>query len=210
MKLLNVMIGKPEQTPAKAGMTGHFKKPADGPIHVGSSGLEGDTICDLENHGGVDQAVYIFGEPDRLWWSQELGHDLRPGYFGENLLISDIESAILACGDIFQIGDVTLEITSPRIPCAIYAAHVGSGKAIKQFYAAERPGAYARVLQTGDVIADMDVKYEAYIGDRLTIAENMRAYLQKYTDTDFLRRALQVPAHYKLRALANERLNQTR
>ena len=187
-------------------MTGHFKKPVDEPVTVGPLGLGGDTICDLENHGGVDQAVYIFGEPDRVWWSQELGQDLPPGYFGENLLISDIESADVACGDILQIADVKLEITSPRIPCATYAAHVGSGKAIKQFYAAERPGAYARVLQSGDIVSGMDVKFTPYTGDRVTMVENMRAYLGKFNDTDFLQRALHVPSHHKLIALARERL----
>ncbi|MEJ6402254.1 MOSC domain-containing protein [Yoonia sp. 2307UL14-13] len=204
--LLSIQIGKPEPTPAKAGLTGHFKKPVTGPVHIKKLGLEGDTICDLDNHGGVDQAVYIFGEPDRVWWSGALGQDLPPGYFGENLLISDIESAQLAIGDILRMGDVILQITSPRIPCATYAAHVRSGQAIKQFYAAERPGAYVRVLQHGEVQAGMKVTYDAYPGDRITLVENMQAYLARFADKAFLKRALHVPAHYKLHDLAKERL----
>lgn len=206
MKLLNTLIGKAEPTPAKTGLTGHFKKPVEGPVFVGRLGLENDVICDLDHHGGVDQAVYLFGEPDRLWWQTERDHDTPPGFFGENLLISHLHSATLAIGDKLMIGKVVLEITSPRIPCATYAAHIGSGQAIKKFYAAERPGAYARVLTTGFINANDKVILRPYAGIRLTIVENMRAYIGQFNDTDFLRNALTVPAHQKLHALARERL----
>ena len=206
MEILSIQIGKPEKTPAKAGLTGHFKKPIDAPVIIGPMGLQGDAICDLENHGGVDQAVYMFGTPDLKWWAQELDRDIPPGFFGENLVISDLATSALAIGDILFVGDVVLQITSPRIPCATYAAHIGDGRAIKQFYAAERPGAYARVLQEGIISKGTQGILKPYTGDRITLVEDMRAYREKYKDKDFLRRALAVPAHYKLHALAKERL----
>ncbi len=208
MKVLSVQIGKPEKTPAKTGMTGHFKTPVDSRVMVGPRGLDGDTICDLENHGGVDQAVYLMGAPDLAHWAQELGRDIKPGFFGENLVITDLETATLAIGDILTMGDVTLQITSPRIPCATYAAHIGTPQAVKQFYAMERPGAYARVLKSGAVSSGMAVQLHAFAGDRITIIENMHAYLGNFQDTAFLERALTVPAHYKLHALAKQRLGQ--
>ncbi|MEL6837692.1 MAG: MOSC domain-containing protein [Pseudomonadota bacterium] len=206
MEILSIQIGKPEKTPAKTGLTGHFKKPVEGPVAVGLMGLAGDAICDLDNHGGVDQAVYMFGQPDLDWWAKELNRDIPPGFFGENLVISDLVTASLAIGDILTLGDVVLQITSPRIPCATYAAHIGDGRAIKQFYAAERPGAYARVLKEGHVSKGMPVTLQPYDGDRITVVENMRAYRMKFKDEAFLRRTLHVPAHHKLHALAKERL----
>ncbi len=206
MEILSIQIGKPQKTPAKPGMTGHFKTPMTGSAAVGPMGLQGDTICDLANHGGVDQAVYLFGEPDRLWWAQELSRELSPGFFGENVIISELETANLALGDILTLGDVTLQITSPRIPCATYAAHIGSGQAIKQFYAAERPGAYGRVLQTGKMSNGDRVSLHPYEGDRITLIDYMHAYLRNFKDHTFLERAHSVPAHYKLHALAKERL----
>ncbi|MEL6683468.1 MAG: MOSC domain-containing protein, partial [Pseudomonadota bacterium] len=181
--LLSVQVGKPEKTPAKTGLTGHFKKPVEGPVAVGPLGLAGDTICDLDNHGGVDQAVYMFGTSDLEWWGQELGRDVQPGFFGENLVIADLDTSRLAIGDIIKIGDAILQITSPRIPCATYAAHIGDGRAIKQFYAAERPGAYARVLKEGHISKAMAVTLNPYQGDRITMAENLRARLGNFKDT---------------------------
>ncbi|MEO1639336.1 MAG: MOSC domain-containing protein [Pseudomonadota bacterium] len=202
--LLSVLVGQPEPTPAKAGMTGHFKTPVSA-AKVDTPGLSGDHIMDLENHGGVDQAVYIFGEVDRVWWAQELGRDVSPGYFGENLLISDLETGALACGDQFRIGDVLLEITSPRIPCATYAAHIGSGQAIKQFYASRRPGAYARVLETGTLKPGQDVVITPYAGDRVTMAELLRHRLTNYRDDAFVARFRDIPIHQELRQMAADR-----
>lgn len=207
MRLLGVQTGKPEPTPAKSGLTGHFKKPVTGPIEIGRLGLAGDTICDLEHHGGVDQAVYLFGEPDRLWWQAKLERSLPAGFFGENLLILGLYSASLAIGDRLEIGEVTLQITSPRIPCATYAAHIGDAQAIRQFYKAERPGAYARVLQTGQVRSGDLVTLHPYGGDRITLIEQMSHSLRNLRDTAFLRRVLSVPAHFKLHDLADNRLN---
>ena len=205
MKLLSIQIGKAEPTPAKSGLTGHFKKPVSR-AQITDQGLVGDTICDKKHHGGVDQAVYTFGEDDRLWWEDKLARPTPPGFFGENLLISNICSAKLNLGDTLGIGDALLQITSPRIPCASYAAHIGSGQAIKDFYAAERPGAYARVLRGAVVQAGMPVHHRPFDGPQITIIDNMRAYRDGFSDDNFLRKVLEVPAHYKLHAEAKQRL----
>lgn len=205
-KILSIQIGKPEKTRAKAGMTGHFKKPVEDAVQIDPLGLDGDAICDLDNHGGPEQAVYIFGDIDRQWWAQELDRDVPPGYFGENLLISGLETGPLGLGDILTIGDVTLQITAPRIPCATYAAHIGSGQAIKQFYAAGRPGAYGRVLVPGPVSAGIAATLTPHDGNRVTVAETMAQYLRHFPDADFLQRILSVPAHAKLHQVARARL----
>ena len=206
--LIAVMTGSPQPTTAKAGMTGHFKKPVKS-AEITAEGLVGDSIMDREHHGGVDQAVYLFGEPDQAWWAEELDREVGPGYFGENLLISDMESSQVCVGDQYQIGDVLLEITSPRIPCATYAAHIGSGQAIKQFYAAQRPGAYGRVLQTGTVAPGMSVTHTPYTGIRIPVVEMMDQYLRRYDDEVFLKRILHTPAHHKMHHNARERLGKT-
>jgi len=204
--VIAVLIGEPRPTPAKAGMTGHFKTPVKSAM-VEKLGLTGDHIMDLENHGGVDQAVYIFGDRDRQKWAQELGHDAPPGYFGENLLISELETAPLAVGDRLQIGSVLLELTSPRIPCATYAAHVGTGQAIKQFYAVARPGAYGRVLRQGKIATGDPVTLTPYAGDRVSMADLLHHRLTNYRDDAFVARLRDIPVHHELREMAAARMN---
>src|SRR3712207_7780862 len=44
----------------------------------------------------------------RSWWSDELGRDLPPGTFGENLTVSDLESAAVCVGDRLEVGRAVL------------------------------------------------------------------------------------------------------
>lgn len=205
MQVLKVLTGKLAPTPAKSGLTGYFKTPLRRAI-VTREGLAGDQIGDPDNHGGVDQAVYIFTDPDRRWWADFLKRDVPPGYFGENLLISDLISADLCIGDRFAIGDVLLEISSPRIPCTTFAAHVGDARAIRWFYEAQRPGAYARVLAEGTIAPGDAMTFTPYTGDRITMLDETAAYLSNRKDTADLLRRLNVPAHYKVQQMARARV----
>ena len=71
-------------TRVKSGRSGIDKRPVDGPVALLSDGVDGDTICDTANHGGPDQAVYVYTKPDYDWWSAQLRRPLEPGVFGEN------------------------------------------------------------------------------------------------------------------------------
>ncbi len=72
-------------------------------------------------------------------WARNSG----PGTFGDNLTLSDLESAQFNIGDRFHIGSVMLEVTAPRIPCATLAARMGDPHFVKKYRRAERPGCIA-------------------------------------------------------------------
>src|SRR5262245_53395610 len=134
MHITSVNVGQ-RQTIRRArssGSTGIYKQPVEH-AQITEKSLVGDAICDTENHGGPDQAVYIYGEPDYAWWSSELGRALAPGTFGENLTVAGLESAQLNIGDRLRIGTALLEVTAPRIPCATLAARMGEPAFVKRF-----------------------------------------------------------------------------
>ena len=90
MHILSINIGA-ARTIGNAnvsGQTGIYKLPVAGPVQVTADGLADDAIVDTRNHGGPDQAVYVYGGADYAWWAAELGRELTPGTFGENLTIS--------------------------------------------------------------------------------------------------------------------------
>ena len=199
MRLISVNIGqvRPIENAKPSGKTGIYKLPAAEPVQIGPLGLTGDAICDTKHHGGVDQAVYIYGAPDYAWWSQTLGVALAPGTFGENLTIAGLESARMLIGDRLALGSVVLEVTSPRIPCVTLAARMGNPEFIKQFITAERPGLYCRVIQAGSVQSGEGVTYQRYPGVTVSILEMFRDYYKKELDEATIRRYLAAPAHYK-------------
>src|SRR5512133_2905007 len=115
MRVLSVNIGQKRTQPKRDSLeiTGIYKEPVSGPVTVQTLGLQDDFIGDHKHHGGPDQAVYIYGDPDYKWWSAELGRNLQPGTFGENITLSDFVSASYYIGDRLHIGSVILEFTAP-------------------------------------------------------------------------------------------------
>jgi MOSC domain-containing protein YiiM len=203
--LLSVNRGAPEKIAAKAGLTGIFKRPVE-EAWIGELGLAGDAVLDRKHHGGPDQAVYLYLGRDYDWWSAELSEPLVPGTFGENLTVGGLDGDTLAVGDRFAIGEVVLEVTSHRTPCTTLAARLGSRAWIRRFHLARRPGAYLRVLAAGAVRPGMAVGYSRYSGPRVTLAELVDLDGQRAPDPAFLRRALEAPVHYKMRADFEARL----
>lgn len=210
MKVISVNIGRAQriESAKSTGLTGIFKMPSASAVYVTSLGLEGDAVCDVKHHGGVDQAVYIYTEPDYRWWSNELGRELHPGTFGENMTISGLESAALSIGDRLHAGEVILEVTSPRIPCATLAARMGDPQFVKRFRQAERPGLYCRVIREGYIQAGEPVRLEPYAGETITVLDMFRDFYVRDWDEARLRRHLAAPIAIRDRIERMEQLKE--
>jgi MOSC domain-containing protein YiiM len=201
MQLISVNIGQAQkiENAKPQGKTGIFKRPVLSPVEISTFGLQEDTICDTKNHGGPDQAVYIYGGVDYRWWSNELGRELLPGTFGENLTISELESAGFSIGDHLILGVVILEVTAPRLPCVTLAARMGDPDFVKRYRDAERPGLYCRVIQAGTVQAGETVSLERYPGETVTILKMFRDYYVPDRSEATLRRYLAAPLAIRAR-----------
>jgi len=196
-QLVSVNVGQARALAAKSGQTGHFKRPQTGPVSIGMLGLSGDVIVDTENHGGVDQAVYLFDEADLTWWQDRLGRPLDAGAFGENLTVRGLPTGAIALGDRFRIGPVLLEVTAPRIPCVTLARVMGDAAFPKRFLAAERCGYYARVLTPGPVVAGSAITLLRFDGPRCPVTDLLPG---KDRGRDQRARLLATPLHHKARA----------
>lgn len=201
MDLIHVNLGQERILERKDRIekTGIFKFPAENAVKVTRRGLEGDVIVSKRHHGGPDQAVYVYGEADYEWWSRELGKNIAPGTFGENLTISKLESAQFHIGDFLHIGDVTLQVTAPRIPCGTFAARMNDPQWVKRFRHAERPGLYCRVVDEGYLKAGTPVAWEAYEGETISILDMYREYYNRKKSEETLRRHLQAPIAIRAR-----------
>ena len=141
--------------------TGIFKEPIEGRVAVGELGVEGDVQADRRVHGGPDQAVYAYAIEDVEWWESELGRELGPGFFGENLTLRGVDVTGASTGDRWRAGGVTLEVTFPRTPCQKLAKKSGQPGFVKRFAKAGRPGMYLRVVEAGDLAAGDPVELGA-------------------------------------------------
>jgi len=131
------------------------KRPRQGRLAVGELGLADDTQCDPVYHGGPDRALYAYAAEDAAWWAAQLGREIPPGLFGENLHTRGLDVTGAEIGEQWRIGTgpdaVLVEVRAPRTPCVTFGRRMGEPRWVKRFATAGRPGAYLSVLAPGTV-----------------------------------------------------------
>jgi MOSC domain-containing protein YiiM len=138
-------------------------------------GLDGDRVLDTRVHGSIDQALYAYAREDADWWAAELGRELKPGNFGENLSTTGIDLTEAVIGERWAVGTTVLEVSSSRQPCRVFAGFWQVPDLIKRFTARGLPGAYLRVLTEGEIAAGDSIEVVHRPGHGLTIGVLFRA-----------------------------------
>ena len=91
--LLSVNVGLPKdvQWEGRTVHTGIWKSPVDGPQTVRRLNIDGDGQGDLQGHGGVNRAVYVYQIESHQYWGKVLGRDdFTYGQFGENFTVEGL------------------------------------------------------------------------------------------------------------------------
>jgi MOSC domain-containing protein YiiM len=144
------LLPLPDRRPNRSGID---KKPVPGRVAVGPLGLDGDVQVNRKHHGGEGQAVYAYAQADADWWAAELGRELPPGRFGENLRTTGLDLRAAVLGERWAVGTTLLQVTAWRTPCANFARFWDVPDLVKRFAAHGATGAYLRVLETGELAA---------------------------------------------------------
>jgi MOSC domain-containing protein YiiM len=188
------------------GTTGIDKRPTADRVAIGPYGLAGDTIVDLDAHGGLLQAVYAYAEEDAAWWSTALGRTLTPGAFGENLTTHSVAVTDAVIGEQWRVGSAVLQVTTPRIPCRVFAEFWDMPDLIKRFTARALPGAYFSVVEPGEVAAGDRIEVIHRPSHGLTIGDTFRALTLEPESLPRLLLAPELPA--PVRERVSRRLSQ--
>ena len=156
--------------------TGIYKFPVEGAVRVEGVNVGGDDQADRRVHGGVDKAVYAYAWEDYEWWSGQLGRTLPPGTFGDNLTTQGVDVGGAVVGQHWRIGDVTLEVSEPRVPCYKLGIRMDNPGFPQVFSAAHRPGAYLRIVEEGSLAAGDRVEIGTPPEHGLTVGDIARIY----------------------------------
>jgi MOSC domain-containing protein YiiM len=190
--VVSVNVGTPREVPwrGQTVRTAIWKRPVPGRVKVRGVNVDGDDQGNREVHGGFDKALYSYAAEDYEWWEVELGRELAPGTFGDNLTVRGIDVSGAEVGERWRVGGTLLEVSQPRTPCFKLGIRMGSQRFPRRFAAARRPGAYLRILAEGEVAAGDPVEVVHRPGHGLTVAEVSRIY---HDDHAAAARLLQVP-----------------
>lgn len=118
-KLVSINVGKAQREiyKNKEIATGIYKKPIEEEVYVSTVQIGGDQQADLVNHGGKDQAICAYPFEHLGYWEKTLNQPFTVGAFGENFTIQGLNEENAHIGDIFEVGDVLIQISNPRRPC---------------------------------------------------------------------------------------------
>ena len=132
--------------------TGIFKEPVAGRVMLRTLNLDGDRQADLSVHGGPTKAVYAYPSEHYEYWRRELPEmEMYWGMFGENFTTAGLFETEVNIGDKFRVGQATIMVTEPRMPCYKLGLRFGRGDIIRKFLQSELTGFYFAVLREGDV-----------------------------------------------------------
>ena len=197
MKLLSVNVSLPKEIPyrGKTITTGIFKEPVKGRVRLRRLNLDGDGQADLDGHGGIYKAAYVYSIENHDYWKGELGRtDFTFGQFGENFTVEEMLEDDIHIGDVFRLGSALVEVTQPRVPCYKLGIKMGLAKFPKMFLASCRVGFYLRVLEEGEVGAG-DVFDRAKIDpERMTVREVCHLLYFDPKNLEGARKALRIQA----------------
>jgi len=191
MRLLSVQTGRPTPvgTPGasdpmeRAFTSAIWKRPVSGAARVTRLGLVGDAVADTRVHGGPDQALLMYYGEHYPRWREEWGvSGLGPGGFGENLTVAGLSEESVCVGDVLAIGEVRLQVTATRQPCATLARRHQRRDLVNEVYRTGRSGWYLRVLAEGTLEAGAAVHLLERPNPEWTVRAALLAYRDRARD----------------------------
>jgi MOSC domain-containing protein YiiM len=120
--------------------------------------------------------------------------------------LSSFGAGPVRIGDRFRLGAVLVEVTAPRIPCAVFATRMEQPAWVKRFAAARRPGLYVRVLEPGDVAVGDPVERIDGDEDHPTVVDLMDVWYDSEPEPALLERLLRAPLAERARSNVEAKL----
>ena len=172
--------------------TGIYKEPTSEPLYLGFEDVKDDAVVDRKYHGGIDKACYAYShEAYQFWKDQYPTHEFPLGFFGENLTIKGLNESDIHIGNQYKIGaTAVIEVSQPREPCFKLGIRFGSQKILKTFINGEYPGIYFRVIQTGKVTVNDELKLIKEFKSEPTVLEVYKLLYGLETDKDLIKLSL--------------------
>lgn len=193
LQLKSLYIGKPKQYVYKGKMyTSAISKNSKEQIYLTKDGFQEDGVADHRHHGGPDRAVCFYPVEHYSQWKREFGKDLlRPG-FGENLSVAGMLEQDVCIGDIYKIGEATVQISQNRIPCATISQHNGIDSLLKRVIETGYTGYFARVLEAGCISLDADIHLLERPEKTATVLTVNELYFHNRDNQDLLQSVVEI------------------
>lgn len=125
--------------------------------HLSKEALFGDGVAATEFHGGPDRALCFYPIEHYAQWSSEFGKELSAPSFGENISARGMKEDDVYIGDIYRLGDATVQISQGRVPCSKISKNNNIDQLLKRVVDTCYTGYFFRVLEEGMIYSDSEI-----------------------------------------------------
>jgi ferredoxin-NADP reductase/MOSC domain-containing protein YiiM/ferredoxin len=196
-RLVSVNVGMPRDVEweGRTVRTAIWKDPVAGRAIVRRVNVDGDGQGDLQGHGGVNRAVFVYQVESYGYWEEFLARDdFTYGQFGENFTVAGLADAEVCIGDCYRIGTALFEVSQPRVTCYRLGIRMDEPQMPSLVVAHHRPGFYLRVLEEGEVRAGDAIERVKRGHEAMTVSEIDGLLYLPNPPRGELARALRIPA----------------
>lgn len=158
-------------------------------VRVGELGIDGDYQADKRYHGGPDKALHQYAVSSYrkiVARYPALVDSAVPGAIGENITCGEMRESTVCIGDIYRVGDVSLQLSEPRKPCWKINARFEVEKLSVFIEENGITGWYFRVLRGGVLRLGDRMELVDRINPRVTVEQFNRVIRQHRPDGDQL------------------------
>lgn len=162
MKISALFAGKPIPFGPRKSPSSIIKRPYNSLI-IDTNGALEDEQGNKKLHGGPQMALHQFAQGSYQILQQafaDVAEKMHVGSIGENISVPDMDETNVYIGDIYRIGDVLLQVSSPRAPCSKINQRYGKKKIDTFILEHGLTGWYFRVLQGGIITINDNMALE--------------------------------------------------
>ncbi|MGE7759879.1 MOSC domain-containing protein [Peribacillus sp. NPDC097895] len=151
-KIVSLHAGKPKQEKfSNVDIFSAMDKQAQDKVTVTKLGIIGDGVGNVKFHGGTDRALCFYPVEHYSLWNEKFAKRLDIPAFGENLTVAGMKEETTFIGDIYQIGEVIVQINQGRIPCSTISHFNQEPKFLEFVFKTGYTGYFAKVIQEGTI-----------------------------------------------------------
>ena len=176
-----LFAGSPAPLGPRDAKTSIVKAPVNA-LTVHSTHTDEDTQTNKRLHGGPEKVLHQYSPINYLTLKKHFPEgDFLPGTIGENISVDGMDDTTVFIGDIWQFGNVELQVSAPRAPCNKINQRYNIANLDR--FVGERgiTGWYYRVLKTGVIKVGDDVRLLHRENDTVNIQTLMQC---AHTKTD--------------------------
>lgn len=183
--------GKPVPFGPRGAPSSIRKTPHDS-LTVYTHGTAEDEQGNKKLHGGPEKVLHQFSLASYATLREHFPEvDFAPGSIGENLIVPGMHDDAIYIGDVWQLGEVQLQVSAPRAPCNKISHRYGVKNLDRFIGSAGITGWYYRVITPGEIKVGDAVRRLSRETDTVSVQALMRCVYNK-TDTESARRYTQL------------------